>query len=257
MTPKSNLSPYEKSQIKKIWEWKNEEPGIVSLASKTVLSPFTGMIQKIVPETVIISALDFTQVFAVKFSGSEDILKNANIKNIKELKDKNLELSDSLADKIHKNAILLAAVEGAGTGLLGFAGFAADLAAVTALALRTIYKIGMCYGYDTTDHTDKNYMLGILSLATSNSKHEKDKALSCIKDIQERLAGEAASILIRNLAGQLSKNLIRRKTLSVFPVVGAAFGSSVNGWYMNDVALAAIRTFQERWLMDNGKVERI
>lgn len=39
--------------------------------------------------------------------------------------------------------------------------------------------------------------------------------------------------------------------MQAIPVVGAGVGAAMNAKYINDIAWAARRTFQERWLRDN------
>ena len=51
-------------------------------------------------------------------------------------------------------------------------------------------------------------------------------------------------------------SVVRRGILSVakqaIPVVGVGVGAAMNAKYLNDIAWAARRSFQERWLRDNG-----
>ena len=74
------------------------------------------------------------------------------------------------------------------------------------------------------------------------------------KAVANRLSHEGALVLARNLAKQLGINLTRRKALAVIPVLGAVVGGSANGWWLKEVGWAARRAFQERWLIDAGKL---
>ncbi len=66
------------------------------------------------------------------------------------------------------------------------------------------------------------------------------------------LGKEAAIIALRNLARQLGVNLTKRKMLQAIPVAGAAIGAAVNGTFIDEVAWAARRAYQERWFKDRG-----
>jgi hypothetical protein len=55
-----------------------------------------------------------------------------------------------------------------------------------------------------------------------------------------QLSREALIVAMRALA--------RRRALAAVPIAGAALGAAVNGAFLNSVAWAARRTFQERWL---------
>ena len=74
------------------------------------------------------------------------------------------------------------------------------------------------------------------------------------KAAQDRVSTEAAIIAIKQLAKQLGINLTKRKALQAIPVVGGLVGASMNLSYINDIAWAARRSFQERWLMENDKI---
>lgn len=258
MTNNSNvlyeLTPYEKMQIGEIRQWKAKEPGVVNKLAGTALNPLTKILQKAIPEVLIAEFLGFSQSVAKTFVDSSDIEIYAGIRDIKELRGRNLKLSDDLADKVHKRAVALAAAEGAGTGVLGLPGLLIDIPSLITLALRTIHKIGMCYGYEGTDENDKIFILSILSISSANSTAEKSEALRVVRSIHNTLADEALYIMLRQLGERLSVNLAKRKALAAIPLVGAVVDGSVNGWYINDVAWTARRSFQERWLIDSGKV---
>lgn len=268
------LKAYEEKEIKAIKVWKKKEPGVVSKAFGVVIEPVASFIQKVVPEAAIRGALDFSNSMAEWLSDTGDVKRDANVKNIKQLKTKNLELSDKLANEVHNWAIGVAVVEGGGTGFFGLPGMAADFPAIIMMALRAIHKIGICYGYEAINEDDKNFILGILSIAGANSVQEKIAALSLLRTIEvtiarqtwklmaEKAAGqqmgkEAVIIAIRNLAKQLGINITKRKALAAIPIFGAIISGSVNGWFIKEVGWAARRCFQERWLIDNHKIIEI
>jgi hypothetical protein len=76
----------------------------------------------------------------------DDLLREAEVASARELHNLELERLDVLADGVHNWAVGVAAAEGAATGALGLAGMVADIPVVITLALRTIHKIGLCYG---------------------------------------------------------------------------------------------------------------
>lgn len=158
-------------------------------------------------------------------------------------------------------------MEGGITGATGVFGLAADIPAIITLALRTIHKIGLCYGFEANNEMDDQFVLAILSASGANSVSEKTAALSMLRSVeitiakrtwkamaektaQQQISKEGAIIAIKDIAKQLGINLTKRKALQAIPAVGAIIGSSVNGWYIKDVGWAARRAFQERWLVD-------
>jgi hypothetical protein len=265
------LTKYEKQQVAAIEMWKKEEPGVVSKAFGFAIEPLAWLVNKVVPEAAIRGALDFSNTLAQWLTDTGDIIRDGGVSSLSELRQKNLELSDKLADEVHNWAIGVAVVEGAGTGVFGLPGAAADVPAVITLALRTIHKIGSCYGYECSSELDKKFILGVMSASGANSVSERLAALAALRSIEVTLAKvtwkkmaekaaenqlgkEAAILTIKSLAKQLGINITKRKALASIPFIGAAIGGSVNGWYIKEVGWAARRAFQERWLIENGKI---
>ena len=261
------LLAYEEKQIVQIKKWKKEKPGLFGAVFGRASNRFSNKIISYLPQKETEKALDFANVMAKKLSDQEDILTFGGVKQISELRDKSLRLSDWLANQVHNWAIGMAAAEGAVTGAAGLITIPFDIPVIITLALRTAYQIGLCYGYDCESEPDKNFILGILSASGANSMKEKTAALDALQAIEvavakqtwramakEQLGKESVIVAVRSLARQLGVNITRRRMLSAIPAVGAVIGGSVNAWYMKDVGWAARRSFQERWLISNGKI---
>lgn len=60
---------------------------------------------------------------------------------------------------------------------------------------------------------------------------------------------------IKAVAKTLSKNFTKRVITKGVPIVGAALGATLNSSWITDVAWAARRSYQRRWLIDNGLVD--
>jgi len=265
------MNAYEKKQLHAIAAWRADAPGVLGRKFGVALQPMAWVMRKVVPEAAIRGALGVAHSAAKWLTDSKDVLRDAKVASIAELRSKDLELSDRLANGVHNWAIGIAVSQGTGTGMLGLPGMAADIPALITLALRTIHKIGLCYGFEARDADDEKFVLGILAVAGANTLEEKMAAMTALRSIEVTLArmtwqeiGEAAArnhlgkeaalFTARVLAKQLGINLTRRKALAAIPVVGAAIGGSVNGWYIKEVGWAARRTFQERWLLENRKI---
>lgn len=265
------LTGYEEIEMQEISKWKNEEPSVVNLAIGKFIEPIVNVVNKVVPEDAIKGALDLSNSMAEWLSDTDDIKRDGEVISISELKTKNLELSDKLANEVHNWAIGIGVVEGGGTGFLGLFGMAADIPAIIVMSLRLIHKVGICYGYEAKTKEDTDFILAVLSSAGANTMKEKMAALLVLKTIEvtiaqqtwklmaekaavQQLSKEAVIIAIRNLAKQLGINLTKRKALAAIPIVGAIIGGSINGWFLKEVGWAARRAFQERWLIDNHKI---
>ena len=113
------LTKYEKEQVDAIEKWKKEEPGVVSRAVGFVIEPLAWLVNKVVPEKAVRGALDFSNAMAKWFTDTSDVVRDSCVSSLGELRNKNLKVSDKLADEVHNWAIGLAVVEGAGTGIFG------------------------------------------------------------------------------------------------------------------------------------------
>jgi hypothetical protein len=265
------VTRYEATQIELIRAWEAEEPGVVSKAVGVVTAPVAWLVRSAIPEAAILGALDFSSTLARSLSDVDDLLREAKVADLVELHDLELERLDLLADGVHDWAVGIAAAEGAGTGWAGLPGLLADIPIVITLALRTIHKIGLCYGYQAKNQRDAQFVLAVLSSSGANSVKEKVASLAFLRSLQvmlvrqswkaisekavaAQLSKEAGIIALRNLARSLGVNLTRRKALGAIPAIGAVIGGSANGWWMKEVGWAARRAFQERWLRDHGKM---
>lgn len=274
MNKVTTVSPgeYENQQIHAINEWRMEKPTVINTALSYVMFPISIFIQAIIPESALRGAIDGTSAAAEWLAVEGDILRKGEVQDIYFLKRKSLLLSDKLANEIHNWAIGIASAEGAGTGMLGIYGLALDIPFIMTFALRTIHKIGLCYGYKTKDEKNKQFVLALLSAAGANTANEKAEAVKILSAIdvmiakqtlktvaekaaQQQLGKEAVLISMNNLARQLGLNITKRKALQAIPVIGAVVGGSVNAWFIKDVGWAARRAFQERWLIENSMIE--
>ncbi len=265
------LTEYERKQLDAIQRWKAEEPGVVNKAFGIAVEPLAWLVDQVVPEAAVRGALDLTSTAAKWLTDTGDIVRDADVRSIEELRTKDLGLSDNLANGVHDWAIGIAVAEGGAIGILGILGAPVDIPAVLTIALRTIHKIGVCYGYECKTDLDHKLILGVLSASGANTMREKTAALSALRSIQvvlakvawkkmaekaaqNQLSKEAAILAVKKLAKQLGMNLTKRKALGAIPFIGAAIGGSVNGWYIKEVGWAARRAFQERWLIENKKI---
>lgn len=267
------MTEYENEQLDEIKLWKEKEPTVVSQAIGMVVKPLGWVVNKIIPQKAIQGALVGADALAQAITDENDIKRDAQISDISELRIKDLQLSDKLANEVHNWAIATLGTEGGVTGTFGIAGMAVDVPMVITFALRTIHKIGLCYGYKAVTLEDRQFVFSVMSIAGANTMHEKNIAIAYLKRLNvilvkqawkkmaekavgNKFCGEAMLITVRNLAKQLGINITRRKALQAIPVIGAGVGAAMNIAFINDISWAARRCFQERWLIDNGKLEQ-
>lgn len=267
----TELTNHEREQVREINDWKNKEPSVADKTLGIAIEPLAWMIRQVVPDAALMGALEMARKLSTMTVDTNDVLRDGAVEKVSDLRTKDLKLSDRLADEVHNWAIGIAAAEGAGTGFFGIFGAPVDVPALITLSLRTIEKIGVCYGYECKTKEDEQFIMGVLAAAGANSVEEKLGALVAIRAIETALikqtwkkmaetaaknqfSKEGAIIGLKTLAKQLSINITKRKALAAIPYIGALIGGSMNAWYVRDIGWAARRLFQERWLIENGKI---
>ena len=266
-------SDYLMQQYTLIKAWENEEPGVVSKTFGKLLSPVGKLISVVVPEKVIESAINAANAAAQYLTDTDDVLRDGKVESIEELRTKDLKLCDQMADSVHNWAVGIATAEGVAGGFVGLPGLVADIPFITTLALRTIHKIGVCYGYvaDVSNaEEEKAFVLGVLAAANASTLGEKASFILGLKQISlliqrnawKKLAemGSASFLAksivsVRQAAKLIGVNLTKRKASQSIPFIGGAVGAALNASFINDRAWAARRSYQRRWLEDNKVIE--
>jgi len=269
------LTEYEDVQVMAIREWKQKEPGIIKERMASMTTSLSRQITRFIPKGAIRKVINVSDFTARWFTDKGDIIRDAGVSVISDLRTKDLELSDKIANEVHNWAVGIAVAEGAATGVGGIFTLTVDIPTIITLALRTIHKIGLCYGYELADReNDKQFILCILAISGANSMDEKISVLDILRSFNVddgkkiskviaqsvadyQMSKKAAVIGIQKLATQLGINITKRKVFQIIPVLGVLVGGSVNGWYLRDVGWAARYLFQERWMIDNQKIVEI
>lgn len=262
----SVLTEYEAEQLSQIRAWQRESPGWGTRLLAKPGSKVASAVQAMVPEDALRAALDGVNRVAEKLADERSILRRAGLETLAELRRGGLPLCDRLMRTEQRRAMALGGVGGAAFGVAGAAGMVVDVPALIALALRTIHRVGLCYGEDLRQPQQRRLAIGIFALASANSLEEKQAAVTALRDFdaqaldaaawrdgveraaEREFAKEAAVFSLNNLASKLGINLGRRKAAGALPVLGALIGGSVNAWYVYDVAQVSRYVFQERWL---------
>lgn len=258
----SDDTDYERRQLQRLRQWQAEGPdwGTRLLARPTGIAG--KVVQTVVPVSALKAALHAVNGVAERLSSERALLQHAGVDSLAALRAQPLAACDALVRREARRAMGLGGVGGAAFGVFGAAGLVADVPTLLTLALRTIHRIGLCYGEDI----DREMALGIFALASANTAEEKSEAIAALRaDIaglqeaaardgleraaERQLAKDAAVFSLNTLAQRIGVQLGKRKAAGVLPVIGAVVGGAVNAWYLRDVARVAQYLFQERWLL--------
>jgi hypothetical protein len=261
------MTPYEQKALKQIHQWQAQPPGWGTRALARPGAKVAQLVEVLVPTTALRAALTQADRLGRKLSDERSILQRAAVPELGALRKGPLKHCDDLARSVGRRALVMGGGTGALFGIAGGYGLIADVPTLLMLALRTIHRIGFCYGERPDADDERRLSVGIFALVSANSMDEKQSALSALRGqadalldaawrdgverVAEReLAKEAAIFSLQNLAQRIGVNLGKRKIAGSIPVLGVAVGAAVNAWYLGDVAQTARYVFQERWLAE-------
>jgi hypothetical protein len=248
------LTAYESRQVEKIAAWKAEFPNPFGELFRRTVQPLANVVENIIPDRLALKAIDASYNVSDYTATLGDIKIQAGVKDITELRHKPLEVCDDLSRRVGTAAQGIATVEGVLTGAGGVISTLLDVPLLFTLCLRTIIKIGHCYGYPLDRPTDKAWVLGALAVALSATKEKRTDLMVRLREIEELLVEEVQeNIVVEETASLLTQIEI----LEDIPVVGAVTGGLLNLSVAHRTDVTARHLFQERWLRDNGKVEEI
>lgn len=258
----STFNDYEQRQLQRLRQWQKEGPdwGTRLLARPT---GFAGkVVQAVVPISALKAGLNAFSNVAERLSTERSVLRRAGVADLAALRAQPLAACDALARGEMRRAMGIGGAGGAAFGVFGAAGLVADVPTLLTLTLRTIHRIGLCYGEDVS----RELAIGIFALASANTLEEKTDAIAALRSdltglheaaardgleraAERQLAKDAAVFSLNTLAQRIGVQMGKRKAAGILPVVGAVVGGAVNAWYLRDVAQVARFMFQERWLL--------
>lgn len=221
-------------------------------------------------ERVTDHVLEQTVQFAELLSGNDALYDEYGFLSLHELRQLDLERADELANLVASRNRLLAATEGAVTGLAGFLGAIADLPLSTVIVLRTIYQTAECYGYDLADVDGRQKIYQVLANTDWSVLVEKQTVLLSLVSVQkllkqngvaglQQMVGSAGDLevfekLVQELAGNLNIRLPDNLTGRALPVAGGLVGAFYSARLINSVAALAQATFRQQRLDQLPKI---
>jgi hypothetical protein len=261
---------YEARQIAQIRQWKGRRSGLVGRVLAKVTQPAGWVLRRIVPPGAVEGALRGGLWLADQWADQQRILRDLDAKEFRDLATHSLSRLDREADSVHNWAIAYGAGLGGAQGVVGLLAAPIGVPGVINVALRTIRKIGLCYGYQELDEAEKIFIFHVLALAGSHDQAEKTASLLALRELQvliakrtfKSMAEKAASdtfskealvIAIREFGKRIGIQMTRNRLLMAVPIAGGGVGLLLDGNYIRNVGHAARFSYQERWLRDRGR----
>lgn len=268
MTSPDDPAPLLQAALR--WRDRPASADIRSLPKVNV--PVLRAVRKVLPEQGAHRTLAAAYAGAVRLSQVGRLLQQAKAESLAQLRARPLKEADALAQKIAKQSGWLAAGSGAALGVAGLAGWIADAPALLLLALRTLVRIGYCYG----EPPSAALVAALFALASADTEAEKrlawnaalttpvaDAAIeslisdAAVRDGLERaaereFAKQALNSSLQKLLTTLVQRLGFRKAAGALPLIGAAVGGVVNLRFVHQLGEAARMVFVARRLLADG-----
>ena len=252
--PAAVLTEYEAEQVRQIAAWKAEKSGLRSGLFNDVEKAAARFAERFIPSRVAQDAINKVYEEAERTANRGDVERQAGVKDLGELRHRPLEVCDKLAHGVGVWAQGLAVAGGAATGAGGFFTSALDVPLLLTLALRTIIKVGHCYGYALDRKKDERFVLGILMVAATDDPEKKRELLGRLREVEEWMLEESEEELVEDEALDL---LLQLEIFDDIPGLGAITAGLENYAFVHHAANASKRVFQERWLHNNGKLDAV
>lgn len=262
------MTRYEDRVLREIKEWEKAGPGVLIRSIDFLGTPIK-LILKAVPESVrfavgraIMGFMEMLKDVSYWSFSNRSILREAkkhgiDARTIDDLAHHDIQKLDSLAREFFSSNRLIAALEGAGCGLGGFALIAADIPALLGIGFRSIQQIGICYGFDMRNPAMVPVVMGILNAGSGATVAVKSSILADMRIARDALlkgltAPTKTGALLEalhhgagTLPGALAENITKRKLGQLIPVMGAAIGAGFNYWFMGNVVVSAFMIFRK------------
>ncbi|HKI16707.1 MAG TPA: EcsC family protein, partial [Isosphaeraceae bacterium] len=250
----AKLTPHEAEQVREIAAWKSQPPNPLDELSKTVTLPWARFLERIVPDWIVTTTINRSYDLARALASPDATKRKAGVEQLAELRQWPLEECDRLARRVAASARLISLFEGGVTGAGGVVTTVLDIPLLFVLSLRTIQKIGHCYGYALDSEGDRQYVLGVLITATSGSLDSKRERLDRLHGLKDWFFEMTQEEIV---ADELLSLLFQLEVFEEIPGIGIVSGAALNLFFSRKIDVTARRVFQERWLRDNGKVAGI
>jgi hypothetical protein len=262
---------YERRALKEIDELKNPEPSrldaVLDVINKPIANAADSALDNRVGEAIsrgVEGLMDMINQRASSSVRNEVIYEefrssgHAGVHGARDIHELELRDVDTAVRSLAAKSESLAFAEGAGTGVLGFAGTAIDIPALVGIALRAINEYAVYYGFDPSGDDEKAFVLMILAVISAPTVEERQGAMAELTRLSVLISREDSRTESRRLlsmqtvtkiANTLARRLVRAKAAQSIPIVGAGIAATFNAWFARTVTQTAYQLYRERFLV--------
>ncbi|MGE7842597.1 EcsC family protein [Lysinibacillus sp. NPDC093712] len=179
-----------------------------------------------------------------------------NIFTISDIGNIPLEEMIALSEKLQKERVKLATVQGASTGFGGIFTLAIDIPFILGMALKTLQEIAIIHGFDPNDKMERIFIVKCLQF-TSADIVGKEAILEEISSMHDN--NNVSDKMISQLQGWQEVFFTYRdqmgwkKLFQMVPIAGMIFGAYANKGMMQDVAETGIMLYRKRRIYEKLK----
>lgn len=162
----------------------------------------------------------------------------------------------SVSEKLQKERVKLATVQGASTGIGGLFTLAIDIPIILGMALKTLQEIAIIHGYNPNDKQERIFIVKCLQFASSDIVGKE----AILKEISAKHENKNASEdMISQLKGwqevffTYRDNFGWKKLFQMVPIAGMIFGAYANKGMIHDVAEAGNMLYRKRRIYEKLK----
>lgn len=250
--PLRSPTSYEHAEIKRIAAWKSSEPSRLAQVVDTLTAPVTWVVGHVVPRRYVAKLVASMEAIAARSDVLADVSRAAGVADIRSLAEAPLEDCDRLAWMFSARAERFAMVEGAAASL---GGPLFHVPQQLVAALRSVARIGHCYGYSLMEPFEHGVVIDILEISMLQDVAARIRMIeelhAAIDARQDSLADDGDYLM------RASQVMLAEEALDFIPVVGTAASFLFDSQFMDSVDETARRIFQERWLRDHAVVSAI
>jgi hypothetical protein len=273
VSPKA-AKKFEAKQVARIQYWRARRLGRLARLTGWATAPIVLALRVIIPHAAVEATLHGNIVVARGWARERATLRSLGAASFAELTGIELLQADRAVRKVQSRATWMAAGIGMVSGVFGIFALPVGMAATLNLALRTIHRVGLCYGYTAPTEAEHLFVYYTLSLAGNRAPEDKAVSLEAMRELQAKIAlatpaatetptaGEAVDHTVRqhafgiahhDFSREITKQLVIVRLLTAIPGIGAVMGLIVDTSYMRSVGRAARHSYQLRWLRERGR----
>ena len=153
---------------------------------------------------------------------------------------------DTVAERVIRGSMKIAAAEGAGFGLGGLLTIVPDFSILAGITLRTIQKLSLVYGFEfNTDEEMAELWIAAASAA----------GVDLGRDLLERsVVNRLIPRIIQRIAAKASAEFVEKWAARMVPVVSSVIGATLNYYFVRGWGERAHAHFREKHVQERQKL---